>query len=70
MTETFSFLAKAGLDVDCNAGLAGNVLGILKPVPPQWVTPIGDRLETYIRGKEVLSIQTLAEKTTTLAVSR
>jgi hypothetical protein len=63
MTETFSLLAKAGLDVDCNAGLAGNVLGILKPVPQKWADPIGDRLETYIKGKEVLSIQELAMKT-------
>jgi ADP-ribosylglycohydrolase len=70
MTETFSFLAKAGLDVDCNAGLAGNVLGVIKPVPLQWATPIGDRLETYIKGKEVLSIQELAQKTTNLAIIR
>jgi ADP-ribosylglycohydrolase len=63
MTETFSLLAKAGLDVDCNAGLAGNVLGILKPVPQKWADPIGDRLETYIKGKEVLSIRELAMKT-------
>lgn len=63
MTETFSLLAKAGLDVDCNAGLAGNVLGILQPVPTKWAGPIGDRLETYIKGKEVLSIRELALKT-------
>ncbi|HSM23444.1 MAG TPA: ADP-ribosylglycohydrolase family protein, partial [Anaerolineaceae bacterium] len=63
MTETFSLLAKAGLDVDCNAGLAGNVLGILKPVPKKWANPIGDKLETYIIGKEILSIRELALKT-------
>lgn len=70
MTETFCLLAKAGLDVDCNAGLAGNVLGVIKPVPTQWASPIGDRLETYIRGKEVLSIQELAQKTANLAMRR
>ncbi|PKO05304.1 MAG: ADP-ribosylglycohydrolase family protein [Chloroflexi bacterium HGW-Chloroflexi-3] len=70
MTETFCLLAKAGLDVDCNAGLAGNVLGVIKPVPLQWATPIGDRLETYIKGKEVLSIQELAQKTANLAIRR
>jgi ADP-ribosylglycohydrolase len=70
MTETFSLLAKAGLDVDCNAGLVGNVLGVIKPVPLQWATPIGDRLETYIKGKEVLSIQELAQKTANLAIRR
>lgn len=70
MTETFSLLAKAGLDVDCNAGLAGNVLGVIKPVSLQWATPIGDKLETYIKGKEVLSIQKLAQKTANLAIRR
>ncbi len=70
MTQTFSLLAKAGLDVDCNAGLAGNVLGVINPVPLQWATPIGDRLETYIKGKEVLSIQELAQKTANLAIRR
>jgi len=67
MTTSFSLLAKAGLDVDCNAGLAGNVLGILQPVPTKWAAPIGDRLETYIKGKEVLSIRELAARTTRLA---
>jgi len=70
MTETFSLLAKAGVDVDCNAGLAGTILGILQPVPAEWATPLGDRLETYIKGKEVLSIRELAQKTTSLAIRR
>jgi ADP-ribosylglycohydrolase len=68
MTESFSLLAKAGLDVDCNGGLVGNVLGILQPVPAQWAAPIGDLLETYIKGKERLSIRDLAERTAKLAV--
>ncbi len=67
MTESFRLLAKAGLDVDCNAGLVGTILGILQPVPSQWAEPIGDLLETYIKGKEKISIRTLAERTTRLA---
>lgn len=66
-TETMSLLAQAGNDVDCNAGLVGNVLGIIVPVPPQWAEPIGDLLETYIKGKERLSIRELAERTARLA---
>jgi len=61
-------LSQAGLDVDCNAGLAGNVLGVLQPVPDQWAKPIGDKLETYIKGKEVLSIRELAQRTYNLAI--
>ena len=67
MTESFACLAKAGLDVDCNGGLVGNVLGINKKVPPEWAVPLGDLLETYLKGKEKLSIRALAERTARLA---
>ena len=68
-TDTMSLLAKAGNDVDCNAGLVGNVLGVMQAVPKAWAEPIGDLLETYIRGKERLSIRELAQKTARLAKS-
>jgi ADP-ribosylglycohydrolase len=67
MTESFACLAKAGLDVDCNGGLVGNVLGIIRPVPEQWAQPLGDLLETYLKGKERLSIRELAQRTARLA---
>lgn len=68
MTECFSLLAKAGLDVDCNGGLVGNVLGLIHPVPEVWAAPLGDLLETYLKGKEKLSIRELAAKTARLAI--
>ena len=67
MTECFCLLAKAGLDVDCNGGLAGNVLGLIQPVPAKWADPLGDLLETYLKGKEKLSIRELAQRTSCLA---
>lgn len=67
MTECFSLLAKAGLDVDCNGGLAGNVLGIIEPVTSHWAQPLGDLLETYLKGKEKISIRELSTRTTKLA---
>ncbi len=66
-TASMKYLALAGYDVDCNAGLVGNVLGIIQRVPAQWADPIGDLLETYIAGKEKLSILELAERTAALA---
>ena len=66
-TETMALLAKAGLDVDCNGGLVGNIMGVIKDVPPAWADPIGDLLETYIKGKERLSIRELAGQTARLA---
>ncbi len=68
LTESFSLLAQAGLDVDCNGGLVGNVLGIHSGVPDQWASPIGDLLETYIKGKERCSIRDLAARTARLAI--
>jgi ADP-ribosylglycohydrolase len=67
MTAAFRLLAHAGLDVDCNAGLVGNVLGVMHGVPQRWSAPLGDLLETYIPGKERLSIRQLAERTARLA---
>ncbi len=63
MTRSFSLLAHAGLDVDCNAGLVGTVLGVMNGVPEQWAAPLGDLLETYLKGKEKLSIRELAART-------
>lgn len=67
MTESFRLLAKCGMDVDCSGGLVGTVLGVMHGVPQKWAEPIGDRLETYLKGKEVLSIRELAGRTARLA---
>ena len=67
LTAAFRWLAHAGLDVDCNAGLVGNVLGVMNGVPEKWSAPLGDLLETYLRGKERLSIRELASRTARLA---
>jgi len=69
-TESFSILAHAGLDVDCNAGLVGTVLGVMRGVPSKWADPLGGILETYIAGKEKLSIRELAARTARLAQRR
>ena len=67
LTTAFRWLAHAGLDVDCNAGLVGTVLGVMHGAPEPWAAPLGDLLETYLRGKERLSIRELAARTAQLA---
>jgi ADP-ribosylglycohydrolase len=67
MTAAFRLLAHAGLDVDCNAGLVGTVLGVMSGVPERWGAPLQDTLETYLPGKEKLSIRALARRTASLA---
>jgi ADP-ribosylglycohydrolase len=66
-TESMALLALAGNDVDCNAGLVGTVLGVMRDVPRQWSEPLGDTLETYLKGKERLSIRRLARETARLS---
>lgn len=67
-SQSFMILAHAGLDVDCNAAFVGNILGVLNGVPSAWADPLGDLLETYIPGKEKLSINELARRTARLAM--
>jgi hypothetical protein len=55
--------------VDCNAGLVGNALGAMGGVPDSWAVPLGDRLETYLKRKENLSIMTPAARTARLALA-
>lgn len=66
-TESMALLAQAGYDVDCNGGLVGSVLGVMRDVPPDWANPLDDLLETYIKGKERNSIKELAGRTARLA---
>ena len=61
--KTMALLAQDGYDVDCSAGLVGTILGIIEPIPLKWSDPIADLLETYIKGKERLSIKKLAQQT-------
>jgi len=68
-TESFRLLAHAGLDVDCNAGLVGTVLGVMRGVPDKWSAPLGGVLETYIKGKERIAIDDLAARTARLAIA-
>ncbi len=65
-TETMALLALAGNDVDCNAGLVGNLLGVMVGVPETWAAPLGDLLVTYLKGKEKMSIKALAQRTSRL----
>ncbi len=67
MTRSFALLAAAGLDVDCNGGLVGTILGIQGGIPVEWFEPLQDSLETYLRGNERLSIESLARRTARLA---
>ena len=68
MTESFALLARAGLDVDCNAGLVGTVLGAMNAVvPTSWLDPLQDRIDTYLPSLPSIPISVVAEQTLRLS---
>lgn len=64
--ETLHIIAMAGQDVDCNAAQIVTALGIingLSSIDRRWTDPIGDGLDTYLRGMKKMKISELAEWT-------
>ncbi|MCF7928070.1 MAG: ADP-ribosylglycohydrolase family protein [Spirochaetales bacterium] len=64
--KTLEIISMEGQDVDCNAAQIMTVIGVLggeNVIPPPWREPIGDRLETYVRGMKEIGIHELSEWT-------
>ncbi|MBQ0126353.1 MAG: hypothetical protein KBS59_08560 [Clostridiales bacterium] len=60
--------AMEGYDIDCNAAQIATVVAIAsgKPVSSEWSDPIGDKLITYMRNINNISIKELAKTTAEL----
>ncbi|MGM0601783.1 MAG: ADP-ribosylglycohydrolase family protein [Bacillota bacterium] len=58
-------LAGCGLDVDCNAGEVGSIMGVMNPelITEKWTDPFAGKLKTYLPGYEELTITGLANWT-------
>lgn len=70
--KTMEIIGGCGQDVDCNAAQLGAILGVMygtKILSEKWTGPVGDYLETYVRGMEKLSIKELADRTVSLIQS-
>jgi len=65
--ETAYIISMEGQDVDCNAAQILTAIGIMrgiKGIRTEWSEPIGDNLQTYMRGNyRNLSIQSLSKET-------
>lgn len=62
--ETMHIVAMEGYDVDCNAAQIAAVVAVLnKAIPDKWTNPIGDQLDTYLRGMKKTSIHEIAQLT-------
>jgi len=64
--ETMHIIAMEGQDVDCNAAQIGTALGIIlgtRGIAKKWTEPIGDNLDTYVRGMKKMKISELSDWT-------
>ena len=64
--DTVSIAVMAGGDTDCNGATAGSLAGILyglDAIPAHLAEPLGDRVETYVKGHERQSLRDLAART-------
>ena len=69
--RTISACGGCGQDVDCNAAQIMTVIGIIngsEAIPEYWKKPIGDELDTYVRGLKKISIRELAKRTAEVAI--
>lgn len=68
--DTLEICGICGKDADCNAAQLMTILGTASGsagIPREWAEPFHDRLDTYVRGMEQLSIRKLAMRTAAVA---
>lgn len=59
-----------GLDTDCTGATAGSIMGTLlgaQAVPPAWMEPLGDRMDSYLIGHSKFSAEDVAARFAKLA---
>ena len=59
-----------GWDTDCNGATVGSILGILlgaEKMPEKWISPLNDRVESFVVGYNNSRISDLAKRTFNLA---
>ncbi|MCF0111017.1 MAG: ADP-ribosylglycohydrolase family protein, partial [Erysipelotrichaceae bacterium] len=69
-TNMLAVCGGCGQDVDCNAAQMATVLGTIigaDAIDDYWKKPIGDNLDTYVRGLKKMSIRQLAKDTADIA---
>ncbi|MDR1546327.1 MAG: ADP-ribosylglycohydrolase family protein [Deltaproteobacteria bacterium] len=66
--RTLNIICQAGRDTDCNAGQILTALGVMgRPIADKWIAPLGDVIQTYMRGYRRFSLDELAGWTTDAA---
>lgn len=64
--RTIEIICQEGMDTDCNAAQVMHVVGTavgIENIDPKWLSPIDDKIVTYMRGFPELSLKELSRKT-------
>lgn len=69
-THMLEICGGCGQDVDCVAAQVMTVWATARgyeAIPERWIEPLGDRLDTYMRGMKVLSVRQVSQRTCDVA---
>ena len=64
--KSIAITVMSGVDADSTAATVGSLLGVMtgtKALPPKWVEPLNDRVESYVVGYHDSRISDLAKQT-------
>ena len=70
--QTISIATTCGMDVDCNAGVAGAIVGAMvgaSQIPSRLSKPLGASIDTWVVGFERVQIKDLASRTCKMGAS-
>ena len=70
--DTIAKSVMCGLDTDCNGATSGSIIGAMvgaRELPPGWIGPLRDRVESAVSGFAENGITDLARRTAKLAMS-
>lgn len=68
--KSVTWAVTAGIDTDCNGATVASVIGMLhgaERLPPKWIDPLNDHLDTGISGYQHVRISDMARLTVDLA---
>jgi len=63
--KTITLMAMGGLDTDCTGATAGSIIGAIlgaKKLPKKWIAPPGNKVETYLKGKQYFKSDQIAKR--------
>jgi len=63
--KTITLTVMGGLDTDCTGATAGSIIGTIlgaKRLPQKWTVPLGNKVETYLKGKRFFKSERIARR--------